>query len=345
MNCAIAPSNWSRRTRSCASATTVGRMEISVVAAAREDDRPPEEAVQSAVLADRLGYREVWLGEGPTWDSFVLATAVGLATQRIALTAGPMPVSVRDPATIVRGSADVEAVTGRPVGVALGTSSVRVVRDWHGRSRATPVADLGAAASAYAAHRRSEWFGASSTHGFRQRTTPASGPLTVAAFGDKAIAIAARYADRMLLDLVTTEQVRELRGKLDAAAARLDQPAPRLAAWLPAAVDPDHASYIQLMRSVVGYFPVRGYREVFERAGFGAAIALAEVGAEPDDVLQALPEDAARTVGLVGDVDTIRARLAEYSDAGLDEVAILPATAGDPAGERTLSALAPRRAD
>ena len=63
-------------------------MEISVVAAAREDDRPPEEAVQSAVLADRLGYREVWLGEGPTWDSFVLATAVGLATQRIALTAG-----------------------------------------------------------------------------------------------------------------------------------------------------------------------------------------------------------------------------------------------------------------
>ena len=167
----------------------------------------------------------------------------------------------------------------------------------------------------------------------------------MAAFGDKAIAIAARYADRMLLDLVTTEQVRELRGKLDAAAARLDQPAPRLAAWLPAAVDPDHASYTQLMRSVVGYFPVRGYREVFERAGFGAAIALAEVGAEPDNVLQALPEDAARTVGLVGDVDTIRARLAEYSDAGLDEVAILPATAGDPAGERTLSALAPRRAD
>ena len=171
--------------------------------------------MQSAVLADRLGYREVWLGEGPTWDSFVLATAVGLATQRIALTAGPMPVSVRDPATIVRGSADVEAVTGRPVGVALGTSSVRVVRDWHGRSRATPVDDLRAAASAFAAHRRGEWFGTSSAHGFRQRTTPASGPLTVAAFGDKAIGIAARYADRMLLDLVTTEQVRELRVKLD----------------------------------------------------------------------------------------------------------------------------------
>jgi alkanesulfonate monooxygenase SsuD/methylene tetrahydromethanopterin reductase-like flavin-dependent oxidoreductase (luciferase family) len=167
----------------------------------------------------------------------------------------------------------------------------------------------------------------------------------VAAFGDKAIGIAARYADRMLLDLVTTEQVRELRVRLDAAAARLDRPAPRLAAWLPAAVDPDNASYTQLMRSVVGYFPVRGYREMFERAGFGAAITLAEGGAEPDDVLQALPEDAARTVGLIGDIDTIHARLAEYSDAGLDEIAILPATAGDPAGERTLCALAAPRVD
>src|SRR3954454_13003380 len=103
-------------------------MQLGGVAAGRGEDRPVDEAVQSAVLADRLGYREVWLGEGTTWDSFVLATAVGLATPRIALTAGPVPGSVRDPATIVRGSADVEAVTGRPVGVAIGTSSVRVVR-------------------------------------------------------------------------------------------------------------------------------------------------------------------------------------------------------------------------
>lgn len=312
-----------------------------MVAAAREDGRPVEEAVRSAVLADRLGYGEVWLGEGPTWDAFVLATAVGSATERIALTAGPVPVSVRDAATVVRGAAGVEAVTGRAVGVALGTSSVRVVEGVHGRSRATPVGDLRAVARAWVAHRRGEWFGARDDHGFRPRMKPATGPLTVAAFGDKAIAVAARYADRMLLDLVTVEQVRELRAKLDAAAARDGRPAPRLAAWLPAAVDPDDASYAQLMRAVVGYFPVRGYREVFQRAGFGGAIELAERGADLDDVLAALPEHAARTVGLVGDLDAVRSRLAEYAAAGLDEVAVVPATAGDPAGERTLTALAP----
>jgi probable F420-dependent oxidoreductase len=315
-------------------------MEISVVAAAREDDRPAAEALRSAVLADRLGYREVWLGEGPTWDSFVLATAVGLATERIALTAGPIPVSVRDPATVVRGAAGVEAVTGRPVGVALGTSSTRVVEGVHGRSRAKPVGDLRAGAETVVAHRRGEWFGATDDHGFRRRLEPATGPLTIAAFGDKAIGIAARYADRMLLDLVTTDQVRELRAKLDEAAARLDRTPPRLAAWLPAAIEPNEASNTQLLRSIVGYFPVRGYREVFQAAGFGAAIELAESGAHPDRVLAALPEDAARAVGLVGDLDTVRARIADYADAGLDEIAILPATAGDPAGEHTLTALA-----
>lgn len=316
-------------------------MELSVVAAAREDGRPAQEAIASSVLADRLGYREVWLGEGPTWDSFVLATAVGLATDRIAMTVGPVPVSVRDPATIVRGAAGVEAVTGRPVGVALGTSSVRVVEGVHGRPRAKPVSDLRAASHAFTAHRRGEWFGATDDHGFVARMPPATGRLTVAAFGAKAIDIAARYADRMLLDLVTVDQVRELRAALEAAAARHDRPVPRLAAWLPAAVDPDEAAADQLRRSVVGYFPVRGYREVFLQAGFGAAIGLAESGADLEDVLAALPEHAERAVGLVGCLDAVNARLGDYAKAGLDEVAILPATAGDPAGERTLTALAP----
>jgi probable F420-dependent oxidoreductase len=311
-------------------------MKISVVAAAREDEQPPTEALDVAVLADRLGYGEVWLGEGPTWDAFALAAAAGAKTSRIALTAGPVPVSVRDPFTIARAAASVEAATGRPVGVALGTSSVRVVEGVHGRSRATPVGDLAQSAAAYLAHRRGEWFGVTDTHGFRRRLAPATGPLTIAAFGDRAIRIAARHADRMLLDLVTPELVRELHAKLHAAT---DRPPP-LAAWLPAAVDPDDASYAQLMRAVAGYLPVRGYQEMFVGAGFGAAVELATRGAGRDELLAALPEHAARTVGLVGDARTVRERIAEYAEAGLDEIAIVPATAGDPAGERTLTALA-----
>jgi hypothetical protein len=51
-----------------------------------------------------------------------------------------------------------------------------------------------------------------------------------------------------------------------------------------------------------------------------------------------LPPEAATTVGLVGAVDAVRSRMDAYAAAGLDEIAV-PATSGDPGGERTLTAL------
>ncbi|MGP4047984.1 LLM class F420-dependent oxidoreductase [Streptomyces sp. 2A115] len=316
-------------------------MDISVVAAAREDDSPVEEPLRVAALADRLGYREVWAGEGPTWDAFVLATAIGLATGRVALTAGPVAVSVRDPLTIVRGAASAAAVTGRPVGVALGTSSKRVVEGVHGRPRTRPAAVLAQTAEAVGGLMRSEPGEAIvPASAFRRRLRPPGGPVTVAAFGDRAIATAAEHADRMLLDVVSPEQVRELRAKLTVAAEQSGRTPPRLAAWLPAAVDPEPESLTQILRSVVGYLTVPGYSDMFAAAGFGEAVELARSGADSDTLLARLPLEAASTVALVGDAATVRARIDAYATAGLDEIAVVPATAADPAGERTLTALA-----
>lgn len=317
-------------------------MRVSVVAAAREDDRPPREALSVAAVADRLGYGEVWLGEGPTWDAFALATAVGLDTEQIGITAGPVPVSLRDPVTIVRGAASVAALTGRAVGVALGTSSVRVVEGLHGRSRERATAVLAESAASVRALLDDErpWPGAGSAHSFQRRLAAPGGQLTVAAFGDRAVGVAAEHADRMLLDLVTPGQVRTLRDELDAAAGRLGRPRPALAGWLPAAVRPGRASHAQIMHSIAGYLAVPGYREMFVAAGFDEAVRLAREGAEVGTLIDALPEHAPSIVGLVGDVATIRSRVRDYAAAGLDEVALIPATAGDPDGERTLTALA-----
>lgn len=313
-----------------------------MVAAAREDDRPVDEPLRVAALADRLGYGEVWLGEGPTWDAFVLATAVGRATGRVALTAGPVAVSVRDAYSLARGAASTAAVTGRPVGVALGTSSKRVVEGVHDRPRVRPAAQMEETAAAL----RVLLHGKPGEpvvpgSGFRRRQQPPGGPLTVAAFGDRAIATAAAHADRMLLDVVSPEQVRVLRAKMLDAAERAGRTPPRLAAWVPAAVDPDPASLTQILRSVVGYLTVPGYREMFAAAGFGEAVDLARTGADADTLLRALPVEAAATVGLIGTPGAVRARMDAYAAAGLDEIALVPATAGDPDGERTLTALAP----
>jgi probable F420-dependent oxidoreductase len=315
-------------------------MDVSVVVRAREDEAGPDSILGVASVADELGYGELWIGEGPTWDAFVLAAAVGLATRNSALTVGPVPVSVRDPATISRGAASIASVTGRRVGVALGTSSVRVVEKLHARSRRTAVTDLRDSAQAI---RELVDTSPESRHtgdpdaAFLRRLGVPNGPLTVAALGDRAIKVAAEFADRMLLDLVTPEQVRVLRGKLESAVGSGARP--RLATWLPAAIEPTHEAVRQVLETIAGYLTVGGYREMFIEAGFGEAASRAESGADLGELIEALPDSAPETVGLVGGVSDVGERLEAYAAAGLDEIAIVPVTVGDPNGERTLRAV------
>ncbi len=319
-------------------------MRLSVVVAAREDDSPPEDALTTASLADRLGYAGLWIAENPTWDVFALGAVIGQETGRIAITAGPVPVSVRDPVTISRGAASVAALAGRPVGVALGTSSTRVVDGLHGRSRSGAAAVLAASARAVRPLLTGEPAEPGEEivppQGFGWRLGPAGGPLTIAAFGGKAIAVAARYGDRMLLDLVSPQQAAVFRGRLDAAAADACRARPLLAAWIPAAIDAGPEALSQIRQSIAGYLTVRGYGEMLTAAGFGRAVEMAQAGAGRSELLAALPDEAAGAVGLVGDIAAVRGRLEDYAAAGLDEIAIVPATAGDRAGERTLTALA-----
>jgi probable F420-dependent oxidoreductase len=214
----------------------------------------------------------------------------------------------------------------------------------HGRARHRPGTALIESAKAVRrllAGERTDFQGeVLSTRGYRLALDPPGGPLTIAAFGERAVRTAAAHADRMVLDLVSPELAREYRAKLDAAATAAGRPAPTLAAWIPAAIDPDPDSYDELMDSLAGYLEVPGYGEMFTVAGFGDAVQAAGAGATRAELLDALPPDAASRIGLVGDIDTVRARLDAYAAAGLDEVVLVPATAGDPGGERTLTALA-----
>ena len=318
-------------------------LEISVVVASRPNV-PPDEELRTAAVADRLGYHELWVGEGFVWDGFALATAAGLATERIPVTVGPIPVSVRDPATIARAAASTAALVRRPVGVALGTSSVRVVERMHGRSRRHAVSTMAETARAL----RSLFSGSEpgltgervAAHGYRLPLEPPGGPITVAAFGERAIAVAAEHSDRMVLDLVTPQAAGEYRARLDAAARKAGRPRPRLAAWLPAAVDPDAGALDQVAHGLAGYLTVAGYGEMLAAAGLDEAVRLAQGGADRAEVIAALKAAATGHIGLVGAAGTVGDRLAAYADAGLDEAVLVPATSGDPGGERTLTAVA-----
>ncbi|MDH2427951.1 LLM class F420-dependent oxidoreductase [Sphaerisporangium sp. TRM90804] len=302
-------------------------------------DRPAGEALGTARIADELGYPEVWVGEMATYDAFALATAVGARTRRVALTVGPLAVTVRDPMMIAMGAASVADLTGRPVNVALGTSSPMVVQRWHGRSRAgagTALAESVRALRPLLDGERSGFAGTRvSSEGYHLRLPAPRSELTVAAFGPSAVRAAA-LADRMVLNLVTPASAARLVGELRGLTATT-----RVAAWVTAAVNPAPEAIEQIRRGVVPYLAAPGYGEMFAEAGFADVVAYARTRPHPRELLAAVPDALLEAVALIGDSVEIMDRLDAYAEAGVDEVAVVPAsTDADPCGEATLKALA-----
>ncbi len=308
-------------------------------------DRDPLEALETAEIADACGYPMLWIGEMATFDAFALATSIAERTDRIALTVGPLAVGVRDPMAFAMGVATVAAVGRRPVHLAIGASSPVVVARWHGRPwerTATQIRETAQAVRPLLAGERAEFDGQLvRTHGYRLRLPPPETSLTIAAFGDHAVRVAARYSDRMVINLCTPALAGELRGRLDRFAGEAGVPAPPLAAWIPACVDPGEEAVAQLSRGAVAYLAAPGYGEMFAATGFGDLVDAARGGTPPGELLGRVPPELCRAIGLVGREAEVRARIEEYRSAGVDEIAIVPATAGDPGGRRTLEALAP----
>jgi probable F420-dependent oxidoreductase len=286
-------------------------------------DRPVAADLAVAVEADRFGYPEIWVGEMAKLDAPVMAAAIAHATQRIEPCLGPLAVTIRTPAQIALATSTVAATTGRRVHVALGTSS-DVVHRWHGRDRRGGTAAL---ASTLADLRA--LFAGEKVRGFHLREPPPSPTLTVAAFGPKALAAAAA-ADRLVLNMVTTE-----------AAARLARQHANTAVWLAAAVDPTPEERRWMARGYVGYLAAPGYGEMFAAAGFADLVEFARSRPHPRDLAARLPDRLLEEVALVGDEAAVRARLAAYGDVGIAEIGLVVPPLDSPSGRRTLAALAP----
>ena len=105
------------------------------------------------------------------------------------------------------------------------------------------------------------------------------------------------------------------------------------------AADPGPAELEQLRRGVVGYLAAPGYADMFRAEGFGDLVDFARTRPHPRELLAAVPVEAIAAVGLLGSGAEIAAKAAEYAEAGVDELAIVPATSDDdPGGAKTLAA-------
>jgi probable F420-dependent oxidoreductase len=306
-------------------------------------DRPDEEAIEIALAAERAGIETVWVGEMASFDAFALATAIGLRTQRTRLRVGPLAVGVRTPVSIALGISSVATLTGRAVDVALGASSPAIVAGWHDRPWEAPAARMRETVPALRsilAGERAELDGRFvRTHGFRLRRPQTDVSISIAAFGPAMTRVAAGHADEVVLNLVTAEHVTAVRARIDAQARAAGRKAPRLAVWLPVALDPGPGALAQLSAQLAVYVRPPGYGEMFARLGFGALVEHARAGAPRSELAAEIPLELIAQVCAVGSRAEVVNRAAAYHRAGADHVAVVPSTVEDPGGTAAFAAL------
>jgi len=306
-------------------------------------DRPDEEAVEIARTADRAGIQTVWVGEMASFDTFALATAIGLQTERVRVKVGPLAVGVRSPVAIALGVSSVATLVSRPVDIALGASSPAIVSGWPARpwsGLAVHMRDSVVALRALLDGERLDVDGtAVRSHGFKLRRPQPEASITVAAFGPQMTRVAARFADELVLNLVTPDHVARTRAQLDHVAGSVGRPAPRLAVWVPAALDPGERAFAQLARQLAVYLAAPGYGELFAGLGFGDLVQRARAGSPRAELADAVPPELLEQIGALGSTRQLAARIAAYHEAGADHVAIVPSTAEDPAGAQLLDAV------
>jgi probable F420-dependent oxidoreductase len=306
-------------------------------------DRPDEEAVEVAIEAERAAVDAVWVGEMASFDAFALATAIGLRTDRIRLKIGPLPVGVRSPVAIALGASSVATLVGRPVDIALGCSSPTIVTAWHDRpwnGLAGRMHETVVVLRTLLSGERVEFEGEHvRAHGFKLRRRLPETAITVAAFGTALTRVAATDSDELVLNLVPPAHVAAVRAEMDAHAREAGRPTPRLAVWVPCALDPGERASAQLAGQLAIYLGAPGYGEMFARLGFGALVDRARAGTPRAELAAAIPFELLSQIAALGSPGDIGARIAEYHDAGADHVAVVPGTAEDPAGRRLLEGL------
>ena len=307
-------------------------------------DRPDLEALEIAEAVDTAGIGGLWIGEMATFDAFALASVIGIRAPGLGLRVGPLPISVRTPASIALGASSVAALTGAQVDIALGASSPFIVAGWHDRDWSHSVARMRETIESLRPMLRGERVDVDGrfvrSHGFRLRNPLPHSRIGIGAFGPSMMHLTALVADEVVLNLASTQRVSQVREQMEEDATEAGRAAPHVTVWLPVAVQPGEAALRQLASQLAVYLAPPGYGEMFCELGFPDLVERARGGARRADLAAAIPFELARQLAALGTPDQVGERIRAYLDAGADTVAVIPVTADDPAGRNALNCAA-----
>lgn len=287
--------------------------------------RSLQSAVERVRLAESLGYESVYVTHIAGRESLTILTAYALATQRIRLGTGVVPIYTRTPATMAQTAATIDELSDGRLNLGLGVSHRPVVEGWHGQTIDRPVAEMREYVQIVRAILRGEEppAGEKWRTGFRLAgLEPRPGlPIYVAALSPAMLRLAGEVGDGVVLWLCNPAYIRDVvvpevrRGR---ERAGRDPDGFDVVAAVPAALTDDReAAYAAMRRDLLPYFGLPFYRAMIERSGFGEDIERFDAaGGDAEAMQSAISDPFLEALTAVGDEAAVRAGIERYREAG-----------------------------
>jgi alkanesulfonate monooxygenase SsuD/methylene tetrahydromethanopterin reductase-like flavin-dependent oxidoreductase (luciferase family) len=287
--------------------------------------RSLHQAIDRVKLAEALGYHSVFVTHIAGRESLTVLTAYALATERIRVGTGVVPIYTRTPATMAQTAATLDELSGGRLTLGLGVSHRSVVEGWHSQTIDDPVAEMREYVQIVRAILRGEdppagekWSTSFRLSGLDPRPTL---PILIAALSTAMLTLAGEIGDGVMLWLCNPDYIRDV--VVPAARAGRERAGKSLegfeiVAAVPAALAGDRAPVDDAMRSeLLTYFSLPFYRTMLERSGYAADIAAFDAArGERDATRAAISDRFLETLTAIGDEPALRAGVRRYLDAG-----------------------------
>ena len=299
--------------------------------------RSLETAVERVQRADSLGYDACYVTHIAARDSLTVLTRYALATERIRLGTGVLPIFSRTPASTAQTAATIDEISGGRMVLGLGVSHKVTVENWFDSRITKPVTQMREYAGICRAilngepPPRGEFFNTSFAFmGYPPRPEL---PIYVAALSPNMLQLAGEIADGVMLWLCNPDYIRETvipevtKGR-QRAGKGLDGFDVVAAVPVAATADPE-AARDAFRKDLIPYASLPFYRAMLERSGFAGDLAAFDAGmaaGEPQRAMAGLSDDLLASLAGIGDADAVRAKVREYQDAG----AVSPCIGGIP---------------
>jgi alkanesulfonate monooxygenase SsuD/methylene tetrahydromethanopterin reductase-like flavin-dependent oxidoreductase (luciferase family) len=295
--------------------------------------RSLEGAIERVKLAESLGYESVYVTHIAGRESLTVITAYALATSRIRLGTGVVPIYTRTPATMAQTAATLDELSGGRFTLGLGVSHRPVVEGWHGQTIERPVAEM----REYASIVRAILCGEDPPPGEKWQTgfhlfgvdhCPTL-PIYIAALSPAMLRLAGEIADGVTLWLCNPSYIRDVvipEVSAGRERAGLTLEGFDVVAAVPAALSDDRAgAYGAMRKDLIPYFGLPFYRAMIERTGFGADIEAYDGAAGDLDAMQsAISDEFLDELTAVGDTQALTAGIERYRAAGTTSPCIGP---------------------